>query len=208
MRAGLACRPLPLSPSVGQQPYRTEVSGYRIPPCIRAWASLQAKNRHNPHNSSRLPDRADPRPPARFMRRPAPGSGHPVTPTPWRSGGRSACGASPFLSARAIPRSARQERRCSCIDRECLVHSFDSYGELSRFFVHFLRKPNPGVQKAATVGRGQRGWRMIAWPKATKSKSCRQKTRLSPRTCTCPTGSRSEQGRQEVIRDDEARKND
>src|SRR5215510_1485993 len=43
---------------------------------------------------------------------------------------------------------------------------------------------------------------------ATKSKSCRQKTRLSPRMCTCRTGSRSEEGRNELIEDDEARKND
>src|SRR5262249_53245005 len=70
-----------------------------------------------------------------------------------------------------------------------------------------MRKRNSGVRKAATVGRGRRGWRMNAWPKATKSKSCRQKTRLSPRTCTCPIGSRSEEGRQEVILDNEASKN-
>src|SRR5262249_15188372 len=38
--------------------------------------------------------------------------------------------------------------------------------------------------------------------------SCRQKTRLSPRACTCPIGSRSEEGRQELIRDDEATKNE
>src|SRR5262249_31719748 len=47
-----------------------------------------------------------------------------------------------------------------------------------------MRKRNSGVQKAATVERGRRGWRMNAWPKATKSRSCRRKTRLSPRTCT------------------------
>src|SRR5262249_25642226 len=70
------------------------------------------------------------------------------------------------------------------------------------------RKRTFWVQKAGTMGRGRRGWLMNAWPKATESKSCCRKTRLSPRTCTCPTGSRSEEGRQEVIRDDEVRKND
>ena len=42
------------------------------------------------------------------------------------------------------------------------------------------------VRKAATVERSRRGWRMNAWPKATKSKSWRRKTRLSARTCTWP----------------------
>ena len=48
--------------------------------------------------------------------------------------------------------------------------------------------------KGGDRGTGPKGWRTNAWSKATKSRWCRRKTRLLPRTCTCPTGSRSEEG--------------
>jgi hypothetical protein len=48
--------------------------------------------------------------------------------------------------------------------------------------------------KGGECGTGPKGWRTNAWSKATKSRWCRRKTRLLPRTCTCPTGSRSEEG--------------